>query len=335
MESLFNWVWQNILNFPNAYLFSIYSRTFVGYLACAFLIGAGVYYWNHRKESWRFKDMLGYLFPARVYTHRAFRMDLKLIAFNYILSPVRLLTRVASIAGTAWLVSALMRQSLIPSPVFDTPERWAQALIGLGLLAVYELAQYTSHYMHHKVPWLWAFHAIHHEPEQMNPMTLYRHHPMEELIKNLLTALMVGLPCGVLIALVDGDVLKYYLLAISLVYKGLFSVVGSNLQHSHIWLNWGYPFNHLFISPAQHQCHHSKALQHRDVNFGGFLAIYDAMFGTLYCPKGKEEIEFGIEGRESHSSLLKALIEPFQTSWGILARKWAERRARRKQLASH
>jgi len=59
----------------------------------------------------------------------------------------------------------------------------------------------------------------------------------------------------------------------------LFNALGANLRHSHIWLSFG-SLERWFISPAQHQIHHSSAEADRDINFGTCLAIWDRLFGS-------------------------------------------------------
>jgi hypothetical protein len=87
---------------------------------------------------------------------------------------------------------------------------------------------------------------------------------------------------------------------------------------------------HIVISPAQHQIHHSRAVEHHDKNYGEVLAIWDWMFGTLYVPNGRETIDFGLadaEGRplpQPHGSLGQALIQPVRQALkaaGVRSRK--------------
>ena len=75
-----------------------------------------------------------------------------------------------------------------------------------------------------------------------------------------------------------------------------FYVFGYNLRHSHIWLPYPRGLSHIFISPAQHQIHHSTAPRHYDKNFGFLFAFWDWMAGSLYVPASKESIEFGLTG---------------------------------------
>ena len=77
---------------------------------------------------------------------------------------------------------------------------------------------------------------------------------------------------------------------------------------SHIWLSFG-PLNHIFMSPAQHQIHHSRSDKHRDKNLGVALSLWDKIFGTFYQVKGKEFLIFGVRG-ERHKTLLQSLMAP-------------------------
>jgi creatinine amidohydrolase/Fe(II)-dependent formamide hydrolase-like protein len=96
----------------------------------------------------------------------------------------------------------------------------------------------------------------------------------------------------------------------------LFYVVGYNLRHSQIWLHFGKWASYIFISPAQHQIHHSTAMKHRDKNFGLIFSFWDRMFGTLYVPKGYEAIDYGINKEEKN---------PFKTTWElyVMPFKWS------------
>ena len=53
-----------------------------------------------------------------------------------------------------------------------------------------------------------------------------------------------------------------------------------------------------FISPAQHQLHHSIAEEHYDKNFGVSLAVWDWMFGSLHLSIEKDDFQLGVQ--EAH-----------------------------------
>jgi sterol desaturase/sphingolipid hydroxylase (fatty acid hydroxylase superfamily) len=103
----------------------------------------------------------------------------------------------------------------------------------------------------------------------------------------------------------------------------LFFLTGYHLRHSHIWLSYGLLLSTILISPAQHQIHHSKAKRHWDKNYGFILAIWDYLFGSLYVPKQKEAIEFGIGNGEEqlYSSPLKLYLLPFKRALRLLRKR--------------
>jgi sterol desaturase/sphingolipid hydroxylase (fatty acid hydroxylase superfamily) len=103
----------------------------------------------------------------------------------------------------------------------------------------------------------------------------------------------------------------------------LFFLSGYHLRHSHIWLSYGPIGSTIFISPAQHQIHHSKAKRHWDKNFGFIFAFWDYLFGSLYIPKEKETIEFGIGNGEDHlySSPLQLYVLPFKKALRLMRRR--------------
>ena len=70
----------------------------------------------------------------------------------------------------------------------------------------------------------------------------------------------------------------------------IFNLLGANLRHSHIPIRFGKYFERVFISPAQHQIHHSNDSIHFDKNFGSIFAFWDGLFGTLEISQQKQKI---------------------------------------------
>ena len=95
----------------------------------------------------------------------------------------------------------------------------------------------------------------------------------------------------------------------------MFNIFGSNLRHSHIGIRYWHWVEYIFISPGQHQLHHSIAREHHDKNFGAALAIWDWLFGSLHHSVEFETLKLGLEKnqkQETHSLLnlyLNPLIE--------------------------
>jgi len=96
------------------------------------------------------------------------------------------------------------------------------------------------------------------------------------------------------------------------IFVFIFNVTGAHLRHSHLWLSYGSRLNQIFISPAMHQIHHSKASVHIDKNLGGCLAVWDRLMGTLHVPRTREEMSFGLAGskHQEYSSLSRLYFLP-------------------------
>ena len=87
---------------------------------------------------------------------------------------------------------------------------------------------------------------------------------------------------------------------------------------------------HILISPAQHQVHHSVATKHHDKNYGSIFAIWDWMFGTLYVPKTVETLTFGVSdgtGKpmdQPYPTLMAAMVLPFKESGQAIRRRLSQ-----------
>ena len=61
-----------------------------------------------------------------------------------------------------------------------------------------------------------------------------------------------------------------------------------------MWVSFGPALERIFLSPAQHQIHHSRAPQHLDTNFALYFSFLDWIAGTLYVTKGTETLDLGL-----------------------------------------
>jgi len=58
----------------------------------------------------------------------------------------------------------------------------------------------------------------------------------------------------------------------------------------------------IFISPKQHQIHHSTNPKHFDSNFGVSLSLWDGLIGTRYYSKdSQEKLRFGLTAENRHT----------------------------------
>lgn len=285
------------------------SRLWPVCLLVTLLIGFGIYKVRHVEGSF-----VKWLLPRSVWTHASHIVDVKLFLFTRILSVLGVF-KVLAVGG---IVAAAV-QSLFPDGGlgYATLHPLFAALL---VLMVGDFATYWVHRIHHENRILWPFHSVHHSAEVMTPITVYRKHPMYDVTRVLVHGLLMGGLQGILMGLFPQGVSMSLLLGVNAGYF-LFNMLGSNFRHSHIWVSFGPMLEHVFISPAQHQIHHSVAPRHHNKNYGEVLAIWDWMFGSLYIPQEEELLEFGLgdaqgnRTRQKHDSLTAALVVPMKDSW--------------------
>ena len=315
LSRLGDWTAYPFLTNPGDPLYSLYL---VGYV----LIALGV--WLAARRSGEAKDgFLAYLFPANIYRSRSALTDLKVYFVNRLL--MRLLGVGAFLAGALWMGEALS-QTLAglfgPAPVIESATVILAISIayGLCLFMAGDFGFFFVHYLFHKIPVLWEFHKVHHSAPTLNPLTNARFHPVEMVITSVIQAFMLGLVGGVFKFILTDAVSEPAFFSISALNVSLF-VFGfnmlENVRHSHIWLDFGPRVSRHFVSPAQHQIHHSVELRHRDRNFGLVMAWWDRLFGTLYIPQGREVFPMGLDNaeHEAYQSLRANYWLPFEKAW--------------------
>jgi sterol desaturase/sphingolipid hydroxylase (fatty acid hydroxylase superfamily) len=301
------------------------SRFFLPYIATAVVIAILANRLNRNPES-KNQNVLAALFGRNVIFHPSSAVDFKLVIAN------RLFTPILSLAGRASIVVSAHFVAVTLTGGADTTSASLRgpALLALTLCVVVanDFTTYWVHRLHHESAVLWPFHKVHHSAEVMTPLTFARKHPIYDLVRGLSNFAILGPVQGVVLALFGvTDVVT--ILGVNAVYA-LFHWTGSNLRHSHVWLSYGPVLNRIFISPAQHQIHHSCAVRHHDKNYGEVFALWDWMFGTLYAPETYEAIEFGVADRagvkipQPHRNLKEAWIGPLRESAQAFREKGAE-----------
>lgn len=261
---------------------------------------------------------LRFLFPKSIYFHRSTWVDVQLIVINQIFSPISL---AITALATGVVASAVSHGLFWVFPGHNPDFEWAfWPLLGftLAIALVSDLATYIVHRLYHTVPALWEIHKVHHSAEVMSPLTIFRKHPLFDLAARLLKAAFMGPLQGAIFFAWAGPVDALTAFGANLIFA-FFHMFGAGLRHSHVWLSYGPVIERVIISPAQHQVHHSTARRHWDKNFGQMFAFWDWMFGSLYVPKGYEELEFGIKGDPSSdfSGLWGGLVRPVVRAWQV------------------
>lgn len=197
------------------------------------------------------------------------------------------------------------------------PTFWLLLVFTLTSFVFDDFLRFFHHWLMHKVPWLWPFHVAHHSARVLTPMTLYRTHPVEAAMAAVRNSISLGVATGVFLFLFRGHFHVLTFFGVN-AFGQMFNFLGANLRHSQLPLGFGW-IEHLIISPAQHQIHHSRDVRDFDRNFGVSLAIWDRLFGSLVLSRDRAEalrdgrIRFGVPG-VSASSLKQLLLGPFVPS---------------------
>ncbi|MBV7434653.1 sterol desaturase family protein [Cardiobacteriaceae bacterium TAE3-ERU3] len=210
---------------------------------------------------------------------------------------------------------------------------WIVFLYTVSLFVFSDFTRYWLHRWLHTNRFLWAFHKVHHSPEILNPLSFYRVHPVENILFGLRYAISAGFVTGIFVVLFGARFNLFTILGVN-GFAVLFSALGANLRHSPVRLSYGRCLEHIFISPAQHQIHHSTRHMHH--NFGGYLAIWDWMFGSLRCNHEVEStmaLGLGRGQHQKYDTISKILIYPFKESGRLLSRN-ARRRSCKKSSPS-
>lgn len=182
-------------------------------------------------------------------------------------------------------------------------------LFAFTLFIINDFFKFIVHLSFHRIPLLWPFHAVHHSAESLTPLTLYRIHPVEFIVNSLRSFTVGAVLSGLFVYLFANSISVYQIIGVNL-FVFIFNLLGSNLRHSPFYLGFG-RLERLFISPAQHQIHHSVQARHFDKNFGSALAIWDGLFNSLLLSKTEQVSGFGLDKKAINRQTIK------QQWWGV------------------
>ena len=255
---------------------------------------------------------LQYVFNPRIIFHPSTRQDVKYFFVNslvyYALISQFLIS--AHALSTAFHSSLISWFGELSAPILSTG-------VGIVLYTVLsslalDLGVYVMHYLFHRIPLLWEFHKVHHSAEELNPVTLFRMHPVDLFLTGLVVAVFNAIAFAGMFYLTGNELSPVRMFGLNIIVF-LFYLFGYNLRHSHMWLNYPAWLSRILISPAQHQIHHSSDPKHYDKNFGLIFSFWDQLMGTSYIPKKYEKLNFGLspENPNPFKSVADLYIKPF------------------------
>jgi sterol desaturase/sphingolipid hydroxylase (fatty acid hydroxylase superfamily) len=173
----------------------------------------------------------------------------------------------------------------------------------VSAVIVLDLTRYVVHRGFHAADWLWRFHQVHHSDPDFDVSTGARVHPVEVLITQGATLIVVaawGAPAASVL---------FFELATSLL---------SCFGHANIRLRDGIetPLRSLLVTPDMHRIHHSERGSEQRCNFGDVFPWWDRLFGTyLEEPVGGQDgLVVGLKEFQDDGSLglLFMLLLPFR-----------------------
>ena len=268
------------------------KRVFLFYILISILIATA---WFMINKKLSFKKTLIKIFDKKIFFSKSAKSDYKIFLINQLIMMI----------VSPFLITQLTIATALYF-YFHTID-WLSAGMFVGIAKIYiilsftifqftidDFSKYIVHRFMHKWPVLWALHKVHHSATVLTPMTVFRTHPLEGIIFSLRSAITQAIGISLFFYLFGNLVSLYTIVGVN-IFVFVFNILGSNLRHSHIGIRYWKWLEYIFISPAQHQLHHSIAFEHHDKNFGAALAIWDWLFGSLHHSVEFETLHLGIK----------------------------------------
>jgi sterol desaturase/sphingolipid hydroxylase (fatty acid hydroxylase superfamily) len=276
-----------------------------------------LYLVSNKREILSFKALFEYCFPRKLFLTKDTRDHLVMI----IVYPIALFFFLLAFPqlGNSHVSQAFNFQvqhflgKYMPLGILGRPSQIEIYLFFILLFLVEDFWRYLGHYLAHKIPFLWHFHAGHHSTTVLTPLAFFYRHPLYIYI-------LFGIP-GAIIQGVSFGIFLYFFKCDLLVEPALiYFIVNFILQHlltgfQHTEYPISFPplFNRVIVTHTLHQVHHSNRPEYINKNFSIGLTIWDELFGTLYIPKDDEPLTYGLpDSEKTHwDNTFKMTFYPF------------------------
>ena len=151
---------------------------------------------------------------------------------------------------------------------------WGLALLVIGV----EFFYYWFHRYSHEIRWMWATHAVHHSPSQLNFAAAYR--------------------LGWTGLITFNWIFWLPMVAVGFHPGAVFLVLGLNLVYQ-FWLHTEIvgklgPLEWVLNTPSHHRVHHATNPAYIDRNYGGVVIVFDRLFGTFAKERAEDPCRFGL-----------------------------------------
>lgn len=170
-------------------------------------------------------------------------------------------------------------------------------VLPLAYLLLLGLMEYWLHRALHHYPFLWRFHAVHHQIEDLNAARSYSHFGQD-----IIYILLITMP---LVLLIDAP--QQHIMLVTTFY-----LISNYYMHSDApALSFPAPFRHIIADNVYHHHHHTRDVRHIGKNYASFFSFFDRIFGTQYMPENGDFPKTGIDGYQPIASLGDYLARPF------------------------
>jgi len=161
-----------------------------------------------------------------------------------------------------------------------------------------DFSYYWFHRMNHEVRLFWAAHIVHHSSDNYNLGTAVRNGWFTVLYKPFLYMWIPALG------------FHYEMLVVCLGIEALWQFQ----LHTKYVPNLGF-FENFINTHTQHQVHHSRNIEYMDKNHGGYLNLFDRLFGTYKALDKNIEIEYGVTHPPESYNPLTILTHEYGDIW--------------------
>lgn len=182
----------------------------------------------------------------------------------------------STISGAAYAgVHAAIFLAVYDMRLFDIGWTWPALII---CFFAEDLVYYCGHRLSHEHRLWWATHVVHHSSQHMNGSTAFRQAWTSLLGIGVWTRLplfFIGFPPA-MVFMFTGITAAWQLW----VHTEQVKKIG--------------PFEWIFNTASHHRVHHATNPCYLDSNYGGFLIIWDRIFGTFIAERDDEPCRYGI-----------------------------------------
>ena len=296
------------------------KRIFFIYLIISIII-AIIWLCFHKKMT--LKKSLKKIFNSKILFSKSSKGDYKLFILNqiimFLISPILL----SQLTIATILFYYFHSISWLSAGIYSNYPHLL--IIVLFTSTHFFLDDFTKFFVHrcmHKWKLLWALHKVHHSATTLNPMTVFRTHPLEGVIFSFRSSITQAITISIFVFLFGNNVDLVTILGAN-IFSFFFNIFGANLRHSHISIRYWRWLEYIIISPAQHQVHHSIAVKHYDKNFGVAFAFWDWIFGSHHHSEDIDNLTLGLKKNTEHKThtLLNLYFSPISEIINILKKK--------------